>query len=119
MISNKTLKNSINYMDDLGGYHSERVYVAGKGLAGFNYDFKIVEGGRVLYRKNEEIIRNGSLGTIVKINLDPERKVETIDIKFDRVDEDGWPHWTELKALKNLDDAKQGLLMKEAIIKYF
>ena len=39
--------------------------------------------------------------------------------KFDRVDEDGWPHWTELKALKNLDDAKQGLLMKEAIIKYF
>ena len=38
--------------------------------------------------------------------------------KFDRVDEDGWPHWIELKALKNLDDAKQGLLMKEAIIKH-
>ena len=38
--------------------------------------------------------------------------------KFDRVDKEGWPHWTELKAIKNLDDAKQGLLMKEAIIKY-
>jgi hypothetical protein len=38
--------------------------------------------------------------------------------KFDRGYEDGWPPWTELKALKSLDDAKQGLLMKEAIIKY-
>ena len=38
--------------------------------------------------------------------------------KFDRVDKDGWPHWTELKALKNLDDARQGLLMKEAILKH-
>ena len=38
--------------------------------------------------------------------------------KFDRVDKDGWPHWTELKALKNFDDEKQGLLMKEAIIKH-
>jgi hypothetical protein len=102
--SNKTLDNSINYMDDLGGYHSERVYVAGK-CTGFNYDFKIVEGGRVMYRKNEEIIRNGSLGTIVKINLDPERKVETIDIKFDRVDDIisikpvmfEHPDWTDIK----------------------
>ena len=38
--------------------------------------------------------------------------------KFDRVDGDGWPHWIELKALKNLDEKKQGLLMKEAIIKH-
>ena len=38
--------------------------------------------------------------------------------KFDRIDEEGWPHWIELKALKNLDEKKQGLLMKEAIIKY-
>ncbi|MDC0249410.1 hypothetical protein OAK24_00850 [Flavobacteriales bacterium] len=36
--------------------------------------------------------------------------------KFDRIDNDGWPHWIELKALKNLDEKKQGLLMKEAII---
>ena len=38
--------------------------------------------------------------------------------KFDRVDEDGWPHWIELKALKGLDEQKQGLLMKEAIINH-
>ena len=38
--------------------------------------------------------------------------------KFDRVDKDGWPHWIELKALKNLDEQKQGLLMKKAIIKH-
>ena len=38
--------------------------------------------------------------------------------KFDTVDEEGWPHWKELKALKNLDEEKQGLLMKEAIINY-
>ena len=38
--------------------------------------------------------------------------------KFDRVDEDGWPHCIELKALKTLDEKKQGLLMKEAIIKH-
>ena len=38
--------------------------------------------------------------------------------KFDRVDKDGWPHWIELKALKNLDEKKQELLMKRAIIKH-
>ena len=38
--------------------------------------------------------------------------------KFDRIDEDGWPHWIELKALKNLDENQQGLLMKKGIIKY-
>jgi len=38
--------------------------------------------------------------------------------RFDKVDKDGWPHWIELKALKNLDDVKQGLLMKEAILKH-
>ena len=38
--------------------------------------------------------------------------------KFDRVDKDGWPHWIELKALKNLDENQQGLLMKKGILKY-
>ena len=38
--------------------------------------------------------------------------------KFEKIDDEGWPHWTELKALKMLDEQKQGLLMKEAIIKY-
>ena len=38
--------------------------------------------------------------------------------KFDRIDEEGWPHWIELKALKNLDENQQGLLMKKGILKY-
>ena len=38
--------------------------------------------------------------------------------KFDRIDKEGWPHWIELKALKNLDKNQQGLLMKKGIIKY-
>ena len=38
--------------------------------------------------------------------------------KFDSIDEDGWPHFTELKAVKNLTENQQGLLMQEAILKY-
>jgi len=38
--------------------------------------------------------------------------------KFNRVDEDGWPHYTELKAIKNLSESQQELLMKEAVLKY-
>ena len=38
--------------------------------------------------------------------------------KFDRVDEDGWPHYIELKAIKNLSENQQEILMKEAVIKY-
>ena len=38
--------------------------------------------------------------------------------KFDRIDEDGWPHYIELKAIKNLSESQQELLMKEAVLKY-
>jgi len=38
--------------------------------------------------------------------------------KFDRIDEDGWPHYIELKAIKNLSEMQQELLMKEAVLKY-
>jgi len=38
--------------------------------------------------------------------------------KFDRLDEDGWPHYIELKAIKNLSESQQELLMKEAVLKY-
>ena len=38
--------------------------------------------------------------------------------KFDRIDSDGWPHYTELKAIKNLSEIEQELLMKEAILKH-
>ncbi len=39
--------------------------------------------------------------------------------KFNKIDEDGWPHWTELKPIKNLTGKQQDLLIKEAIISYF
>ena len=38
--------------------------------------------------------------------------------RFDRLDKDGWPHYTELKAIKKLSNSKQEMLMKEAIINY-
>jgi len=39
--------------------------------------------------------------------------------KFEKVDEDGWPHWEELKPIKNLTGKQQDLLIKEAILAYF
>ena len=38
--------------------------------------------------------------------------------KFDSIDKDGWPHYTELKALQNLSEKDQQNLIKEAIINY-
>ena len=38
--------------------------------------------------------------------------------KFEKVDEDRWPHWTELKPIKNLSEKQQDSLIKEAIIAY-
>ena len=39
--------------------------------------------------------------------------------RFDSVDEDGWPHFTEIKAIKNLSEKEQALLIKKGILKYF
>ena len=38
--------------------------------------------------------------------------------KFDRVDEDGWPHYLELKALHNVSEKDQERLIKTAILNY-
>ena len=38
--------------------------------------------------------------------------------KFDSVDKDGWPHYIEIKALKDLSKDDQERLIKEAIINY-
>ena len=38
--------------------------------------------------------------------------------KFDRIDDDGWPHYTELKALKRLSGKEQENLIKKAILEY-
>ena len=39
--------------------------------------------------------------------------------KFKMVDEDGWPHYAEIKDMEKLPTNEQKLLMKKAIIKYF
>ena len=38
--------------------------------------------------------------------------------KFDSIDKDGWPHYVELKAIKNLSEKEQENLIKKAIINY-
>ena len=38
--------------------------------------------------------------------------------KFDRIDDGGWPHYTELKALKYLSEKEQENLIKKAILEY-
>jgi hypothetical protein len=39
--------------------------------------------------------------------------------KFDFIDEDGWPHYLNLKKLPNLKAGEQTILIKEAIVNYF
>ena len=38
--------------------------------------------------------------------------------KFDSIDKDGWPHYTEIKALQNLSEKDQEILIKKAILNY-
>tara|TARA_B110000014_G_scaffold254812_1_gene235858 strand:- start:414 stop:737 length:324 start_codon:yes stop_codon:yes gene_type:complete len=38
--------------------------------------------------------------------------------KFESIDNDGWPHYTELKALKSLSEKEQENLIKKAILEY-
>ena len=35
------------------------------------------------------------------------------------IDEDGWPHFKNIKKMPHLDDKEQDTMMKEAIIDYF
>lgn len=39
--------------------------------------------------------------------------------RFDRRDEEGWPHFSFVKPLPPLQAGEQALLMKEAIVEYF
>ena len=38
---------------------------------------------------------------------------------FEKIDSDGWPHYKELKPLKNLSDSEQKSLIKKAILNFF
>ena len=39
--------------------------------------------------------------------------------QFDRIDEDGWPHWKEINPITALNDKDQEILIKKAILNYF
>ena len=63
-------------------------------------------------------------------NFSKEEKVDVLHVatckilssfgyyRFNGVDEDGWPHYEEVEALKNLSERDQEKLIKEGIIKY-
>ena len=63
--------------------------------------------------------------------LNKQKKMEVIHIavckllidygyyEFDFKDEDGWPHWEEIKPIKNFTSKQQDALLKEAILAYF
>ena len=38
--------------------------------------------------------------------------------KFESIDKDGWPHYKEIKALINLSEKDQEVLIKKAILRY-
>ena len=38
--------------------------------------------------------------------------------QFNKIDEDGWPHYKEIKAIKSLNEKDQEELIKLAILKY-
>lgn len=38
---------------------------------------------------------------------------------FDKIDEDGWPHWKEVKPIDSVSEKDQEVLLKKAILNYF
>ena len=76
--------NSINYMDDLGGYY------ANKNESGFSITMRIVVGERVMLRTNaiNSLLKNGSLGVIQDI-LITDGIVTSIMVNFDSIKDEG------------------------------
>jgi ATP-dependent exoDNAse (exonuclease V) alpha subunit len=82
----KTYNDALNYMDNLGGYHSIKVK-EGKNWIWMT-EFTISVGQKVMYRRNNNntMIRNGSLGIITNINYSEEDDLVTrITIKFEGI----------------------------------
>ena len=84
----KLYQNSINYMDDLGGYYSYKHFDDSIGRNIIETEFDLVEGARVMLRTNNvhKMLKNGSLGNVVKIN-NVNGVVDSVSIKFDKLDE--------------------------------
>ncbi len=80
--------NSINYMDDLGGYYSYKHFDESIGKNVIETKFDLVEGARVMLRTNNihKMLKNGSLGEVVKINI-KEGVVDSVSVKFEKLDE--------------------------------
>jgi len=79
----KLLQSAINYMDDLGGYY------ALKEDGSFNLNFPAVKGERVMLRTNQadKRLKNGSLGEIVKIDVDHNNNITGVDVLFEDIKE--------------------------------
>jgi hypothetical protein len=90
------------------------------------------EWGRLLERLENQFDQEMTLKGILyligvqELNLgikqyEREEKLNVLHVgfyKFDNLDKDGWPHYIELKAIKNLSENEQELLMKKAVLKY-
>ena len=84
----KLYQNSINYMDDLGGYYSYKHFDDSIGRNIIETEFDLVEGARIMLRTNNvhKMLKNGSLGNVVKVN-NVNGVVDSVSIKFDKLDE--------------------------------
>ena len=80
--------NSINYMDDLGGYYSYKHFDESIGKNVIDTKFDLVAGARVMLRTNNihKMLKNGSLGEVVKININ-EGVVDSVSVKFEKLNE--------------------------------
>ena len=38
---------------------------------------------------------------------------------FDKIDDDGWPHWKEVRPIYSVSEKDQAVLLKKAILNYF
>ena len=86
----KLYDDAINYMDNLSGYNSCKIYDKENKKSRFETKFEIVIGMRVMLRTNSihDMLKNGSLGEVVEINYSTDSRVETISVKFDKLEGD-------------------------------
>ena len=75
----------------------------------FNWCTRVRAGVRALIKRKKHIYYTSLLKLLIPFGY----------YKFKSVDEDGWPHFEEVKKLERLGAKSQKKLMKQAILKYF
>ena len=85
----KLYEVSVNYMDDLGGYYSKKIYNENTRKYEIITECIITKRQIVMLRCNQlhPNLKNGSLGKIVDILCDDYNNVLSIDVKFNSVDD--------------------------------